>query len=234
MNDFNELASDYERSLEKPDKKYSILPTILDLAVPLKERIISDLGCGSGFFAEAFLKEGAKRVYGIDNSEKQLKRAKQRKNITYLLQDIFTNQIPFSDIISAPFVINYANSACHLKQLLRNIYESLNKKGKLIGAIDLPNNSYNQKILKKRKKWGATKKILRVNANSLEFPIIEITLFDKSEEICKLHSSFISPSLLESILEQKGFQDIVWHNPIISQEGLNKFDMPFWQDYQKY
>jgi len=67
MNDFDKLATRYDKTSEKPDKRFSILPTIIKAISPLEGKIVSDLGCGSGFFTEEIAKKGAKKVYGLDS-----------------------------------------------------------------------------------------------------------------------------------------------------------------------
>lgn len=51
INPYDSLARDYEQTSEKPDKKYSTLPTVLQLAGDMEGKTVVDLGCGSGFFA---------------------------------------------------------------------------------------------------------------------------------------------------------------------------------------
>lgn len=88
-NDYDVLADSYQSTDVKPDKKYSILPTVLMLIGELNGKTVLDLGCGSGFFTRYFALTASK-VIGIDNSSEQIVRAKQHStsNVDYILANI--------------------------------------------------------------------------------------------------------------------------------------------------
>jgi len=52
-NDYSTLAHSYQKTDAKPDKKYSILPTVLMIAGDSSGKTVLDLGCGSGFFTHS-------------------------------------------------------------------------------------------------------------------------------------------------------------------------------------
>ncbi len=64
---WNKVASWYQELLSREDSYQNtvILPNLLRLLGPLKNKIVLDLACGQGFFAQAMLNEGA-GVIGVD------------------------------------------------------------------------------------------------------------------------------------------------------------------------
>lgn len=219
LNEYNEIK-DYKISHIKPDKQYSILPTVINLVGDYKDKVIVDLGCGTGFFCIPFI-HGAKKIFGIDNSRTQLDLAKKHQNIEYLCQDIFISPLPIGDIIIAPFVANYASSVYVLEYFFQSIYQSLSPDGKVVFVFDLPNK-------KELKKFGALKKILGPIRDEAK---IQIILFNGEEKICDLNATYFTPATIEVMLKKVGFKNITWHKPIISKEGINVLGNSFWDGY---
>ena len=223
LNDYNKLSESYQQTAVKPDKQFSTLPTVLKIAGNFENKIILDLGCGSGFFSNEFAHHGAKKVIGIDNSIEQINLAKKNplENTEYILADIFKDKLPTADIALAPYVVNYATDTKQLVKLFQNIYDSLNEKGKLIIVVDLPEG-------KDLKKFGAIKNVL---GEKIDGAKIEIQLFNNAKFICSLNAVYFTPSTLEKTLYSVGFTDVVWHKPIISDEGIKKLGNEFWKGY---
>lgn len=223
LNNYNTLSTRYQKTIAKPDKLFSTLPTVLRIAGDLKDKTILDLGCGAGFFTQELAAGGAKKVWGIDNSKKQISLANknQAKNIEYILGDIFQDKLPAADIIVAPYVINYASNLKQLKSLFQNIYEGLNKDGKLIIVIDLPEG-------KDLKKFGAIKKVLGDKEDGAG---MEINLFKDNSFICTLNAFYFTPKTIEKTLKLLGFINVFWHKPIISEEGIKILGNKFWKGY---
>ena len=55
------------------------IPALFSMMPNLKDKTILDLGCGFGEHCKGFVESGAKKVIGIDISEKMLEIAKQQK-----------------------------------------------------------------------------------------------------------------------------------------------------------
>lgn len=221
MNNYDKIAEKYVETDSKPDKQFSILPTVLSLTGDLSQKTVLDIGCGSGFFTRA-LARLAKRVVGIDNSEEQIRLAKENQilNEKYIISDFRKNELPSSDVIVAPFVFGYCKDIAELKGFFAKIHKSLSANGKMIGVIDLPSNL-------DLKRFGAVKR-LSSNTDGSE---MEIALTNGENDICILRAYYFTPETIDRVLREVGFQDIKWHDPIISQEGLDALPQGFWDGY---
>ena len=225
LNDYNNISGEYKKTDVKPDKQYSTLPTVLKIMGSVEGKIVLDLGCGGGFFTNAIARQGATMVFGVDNSEEQIKLANlgQSVNTKFVLGDIFEDELPSAGIVLAPYVVNYATDIYRLDKLFKNIFESTEPGGKLVAVVDLPEGG-------DLKKFGAIKTVL---GNKEDGANIEIQLFNDDEFICLLHSVYFSPRTLEKVLLENGFVDISWHLPTVSKEGIKKFGTEFWSGYVK-
>lgn len=223
LNDYSKIAEIYQQTNVKPDKLFSTLPTVLKLSEDIIGKTILDLGCGNGFFTNAFAKAGAKKIIGIDSSAEQINLAKKnpRENTEYILGDIFKDKLPNANIIIAPYVVNYATDTEKLIKLFQNIFNSLNTKGIMVAVVDLPEE-------KDTKKFGAIKKVFGEKVDGAK---IEIRLFDDEKFICTLNAVYFSPSTIENTLRSVGFSEVAWHKPIVSDNGIQKFGKDFWKEY---
>ncbi|MFA6404482.1 MAG: class I SAM-dependent methyltransferase [Candidatus Paceibacterota bacterium] len=223
LNNYDKLAATYKKSDIKPDKQFSILPTVLGIIGYPCGKVILDLGCGDGFFTHALASLGARHVIGIDNSKEQIRlaNANPSEHVTFQYGDIFKDMLSPADIILSPFVVNYANSVQDIEFLFGNIMRVLSERGKVILVVDLPKGE-------NLKKFGSVK-ILQ--GPPIDGTKIKIDLYNSDELICTLFSHYFTPATLENALKKVGFKNIIWHKTIISEEGIEKFGIEFWKDY---
>jgi SAM-dependent methyltransferase len=223
-NNYQALSPKYQRSDTKPDKQFSHLPTVLQLAGDCEGMNVLDLGCGNGFYTVELAKLGANRVIGIDNSQAQLDVASEHKppNVEYVLGDIFTDTLAIIDVIVAPYVINYAKTVEHLRSLFQKFYTSLTRGGRIVLVVDLPSCT-------DLKRFGAVKTALGPKRDETR---IRIDLFGADEKhICALYATYYTEETLVSLLSETGFVDIAWHTPLINEEGLTTYGSEFWDGY---
>lgn len=224
MNDYDSLAANYEKSNAKPDKLYSILPTVLGMVGDCKDKTVLDIGCGTGFFTLPLTKLGASVVCGVDSSKAQIDIASKvsaHPAIHYVMGDAFVQYGGPVDIITAPFVVNYARTVPILRHFFELIYRSLREGGKAVFVLDLPNG-------KSLKRFGATKTLLGRYADET---IIRIDLFKEEEKICELTAVHYTPGTIAELLHYGGFKNICWHEPIVSEEGIRVMGADFWKGY---
>lgn len=224
MNDYDALALSYKKSNIKPDKQYSILPTVLKMVGDCKGKSVLDLGCGAGFFTLPFAEVGAGAVCGVDSSLAQIELAKRvspHRVITYRVGDIFTQYGGLVDLVNAPFVVNYARTIPILKHFFELVFKSLRDGGKAVFVIDLPNG-------KSLKSFGAVKAFQGSQADETR---IRIDLFNEEKKICSLVGVYYTPRTIETLLLDVGFQKVCWHEPLVSDEGIQALGSDFWKGY---
>lgn len=225
MNNYDTLVKNYKKSNVKPDKLYSILPTVLGIVGDCSGKCIIDIGCGAGFFTLPFAEHGASLVCGIDNSCEQIKLAHEispHRAINYVVADAFVQSSSVQvDIISAPFVVNYARTVPILQNFFKLLYCSLKEGGKAVFVVDLPNG-------KSLKRFGAMKTLLGPRADETA---IRIDLFNEDAKICELMAVYFTPETIERLLRDVGFKNIRWHEPIVSAEGIAALGAEFWNGY---
>ena len=225
MNDFDKLAPDYEKASSKPDKKYSMLPTILALLGLSKDQLVVDVGCGTGFFTIPIAQK-VKRVIGIDTSIEELKAAVPAENIEYRPADMLSFDYPKCDRISCPFVLNYLQSSADLVQLFTRFANSLKRRGRVVSIVDMPASPIHNS-----RQFGAIK---RAQGGILkEGAVLDIELYNNDNLIVKLQSFYHTRETLEDSLVIAGFKRISWGNPIISEEGINLKGAGYWEEYKR-
>lgn len=225
--EYDTIAELYIRTNMKPDKRFSIAPTILKMVGSVRNKTILDAGCGNGIFTRT-LAFGAWDVYGWDVSGQQLRIAKEMTpriwpNVHYEEKDIFTDALPRVDIINAPFVINYARSVEELERLMVRFYTALKSRGKLVGVVDFPSGL-------DLSRYGARKRLLGLAEDGTP---IGITVFDrKGEEICTLPplARFYKKETLESAARKAGFS-VSWQPPLVHPKGIEMYGAKFWEGY---
>ncbi|CAI2349898.1 unnamed protein product [Caenorhabditis sp. 36 PRJEB53466] len=136
-------ASTYTAAQEKwLGRDHLITPTIKKaFGDILNEKSVLDVGCGNGHYSFDFLKWGATRVVGIDNSEEMIdicnsQKTQDAENIHFEKSDIseFSLKSKF-DVATAFFVLQFVHDKQKLKQAIQNISDHLVSGGVLFGLI---------------------------------------------------------------------------------------------------
>ena len=195
---------------EKP-ALFSLLPT-------LNNKTVLDLGCGYGEHCIHFVEEGAKRVVGIDISQKMLAIAKAEKahqNISYLnmeMEDIGELQERF-DIIVSSLAFHYVED---FKALIKNIYRLLNDGGVLAFSQEHPINT----CFSDGSRWIKDENGKKLFANISNYSVDgerESTWF--VERVKKYHRTF---STIINTLIEAGFQIDKLIEPVPTPEILKE------------
>ena len=105
------------------------VPAMFSLLPDVKGKRVLDLGCGSGQYCLEFLKMGARKIVGVDISQKMLSVAKKKSiDVEYIRADI--NDLSFLD---EQFDIVFSSMAFHyikdFDKLCENIYKILSPDG---------------------------------------------------------------------------------------------------------
>lgn len=102
--------------------------------MPLKGKHVLDVGCGTGFFIEWYLQQGA-NVCGIDITETSIQKLKQRYNCEFFTQDItapdYQPKREF-DVVNMWDVVYHIVDPVAFNQAFNNLSSSLKKGGLLL------------------------------------------------------------------------------------------------------
>lgn len=116
------------------------IPALFSMMPNLKDKIILDLGCGFGEHCKRFVESGAKKVIGIDISEKMLEIAKQENadsKITYInmpMENIWQLNEKF-DVVVSSLAFHYVQD---FSGVVKNIYDMLNENGVFLFSQENP------------------------------------------------------------------------------------------------
>ncbi len=131
------------KELRNRDDNYNILveqPAMTRLLPNLKNKTVLDLGCGYGNSCIDFIEKGAKRVLGIDISERMLTVAKSEsshKDIEYLCMNMAELHL-----LNEKFDLIYSSLAFHYIEnfgsLICDVFHHLNDGGQLLFSQEHP------------------------------------------------------------------------------------------------
>jgi len=139
----NEIFFEGYKELRNRDDNYNKLleqPAMVDLLPNLSDKIVLDLACGYGYNSLDFIKRNAKKVVGIDISQKMLNVAKSKsanKNIEYICMDMaeisqFKQKF---DFVYCSLAFHYVED---FKKLCEDIFALLNNTGQLLFSQEHP------------------------------------------------------------------------------------------------
>lgn len=215
-------------------KKYAEEFTFLNFLGEVKGKTVLDLACGDGRFTRKMKQRDARHVVGVDISENMVEFARidEKKNpvgIEYIVCDV-TNlgQIGKFDIVSAAFLFNYASSKEILLTMCQTAYNNLKDNGKLVSCINAtplypPKNNDNIR------KYGYS---IKSHSPLREGDSVEYSFFTDKHSF-RIVNYHWSKETYEWALHKSGFAEITWQTPSVSQEGIEKYGVEFWQDFLK-
>lgn len=137
---WDNVANWYDNLIKDNDSYQNkvILPNILRLLDIKHDDNILDLGCGTGFFANEFQKNGAK-VIGIDIGEEVINIAKHNyKNIEFIVSNSSNLQVIDSNSIDTITIILALQNIENIKDTISECYRVLKNNGKLFIVLNHP------------------------------------------------------------------------------------------------
>lgn len=105
-----------------------------------KNKTVLDLGCGYGWHCNYAVEQGAKRVIGIDQSEKMLKVASEKfpsSKIEFVKEDIEKVDFPENtfDVVMSSLVFHYVEN---YEALIHKINQMIKANGKIVFTVEHP------------------------------------------------------------------------------------------------
>lgn len=209
-------------------------PVIFEVLGDLRGRSLLDLACGNGFYTRKFRQAGADPVLGVDLSPAQVDKAREIEEqeplgIEYLAGDVMDLDLDRRfDIVTAVHLLHYLESGEEIETVLREIHGMLQDDGRFVTMIANPEFDLAKHDSEDSKsKFAYYFSIAEPeNGGLLRF---HPGGFSKEREITvefrRWHRDF-----LNDIAAAVGF-DAAWHDPFISEEGLEEHGAEFFANY---
>jgi len=230
--DYNHLSDKYDQTKVSPLRKYVDEFTLLNVLGNVRGKSALDLGCGHGHYTRILKSQGAARVVGVDISQAMIADARSQEQqtplgIKYRVEDIIDlERIGSFDLALAVYVFPYAASRQQLSGMCGSIYRNLKPGGRLVAAITNP--AVTEADLPRYQEYG-----VNVIAPTGLYDGAVITA---SLEIARgsfdISAYFWSQATYEHLLEEAGFQKIVWHPMEVREDAILRYGQDYWQAYQ--
>ncbi|MBQ7905080.1 MAG: methyltransferase domain-containing protein [Spirochaetaceae bacterium] len=195
------------------------IPALFSMMPNLKDKTILDLGCGFGEHCKGFVERGAKKVIGIDISEKMLEIAKQENadsKITYInmpMENIFELTEKF-DIVISSLAFHYVED---FAGVVKNVYNLLNENGAFIFSQENPLCTCHSGGQRWTKDENGNKLYLNLSNYGIEGER-ESTWF--VDDVKKYHRTF--SSIINTLIET-GFKIEKLIEPLPTEDLLKKY-----------
>ncbi|HBI17180.1 MAG: Malonyl-CoA O-methyltransferase BioC [Candidatus Moranbacteria bacterium GW2011_GWF2_34_56] len=203
------------------NKEYREADELFNNLIPksLDNKIVLDLGCGNGIYAEMLCERGAKKVVAVDLNEKMLKKAQERKdekNLDQLdlvladMDNLPVDRNKFDFIFSRFSLVHTSN----LEQVMKDLSETLVIGGEiLIGTnVAVIKDSENNSDIRRK----AIPIIISINGNEVALEDFSYTLEDYLE-------SFDGARLTVTVNEQFPADDVLI-DPNFPKKDIIKFN----------
>ncbi len=184
--EWDKSAQNYYEDVISPIKDSVENPLFTDLKkIYSKEKNIVDLGCGIGELLSQ-LSENFKSVEGWDFSEKMIQKASEKiagkENIKLFVKDIskIREKEKFDYILSINSIL--APNSKEVDKIIKNIYNLLNKNGKIFCILPAMESYIYQSILTINKKNQETSEVKNLKKN-IDFINGNITFEGETQKV---------------------------------------------------
>ncbi len=230
--DFNTIAQHYGETITDT-KQHITLPLFRKIIGNCRQKRVADLGCGDGFFTRIIAKEKPSSLVGMDLASKLIEKAIQKEQqeqngIFYRCQDIRSlNKKECFDLITAIYLLNFAETKEDLLLMLKSIHNVLTKNGKFSAIIPHPK-------IKPTAGFALGRKITSTSGKT-DFEDGDIVLYEieSEKENINIKYHYWSKQTYEDCLREAGFSKIEWEEPTISPEAIASFGEEYWSSYQQ-
>ena len=226
---YNNIGAIYEQFKTQTTLPIAEKFTFFNLLGNVKGKHILDLACGTGFYTRLLKEQGAAKVIGVDISSEMIEVARQFEaqqplGIKYYLGDaVQLKQLGSFDLISAVYLLNYAQNPEHLLSMLVSVRNNLEEKGRFVAFTTNPDFQMSRSNLTK---YGVT--------------------VTKQEPIsqgyyCEIEFHTSSPftiscfgwnrSVYQEAVIEAGLKNFSWHPSEIPSQAIEDYGEDYWQNF---
>jgi len=229
--DYDPIAERYKRAKQQPWRTFIECFTLLECIGDPHGLAVLDIACGEGFYARLLRQRGAAKVVEIDLSKGMIDLARSQEaqhplGIEYVVGDAKNLSTEGSfDMAVAAYLLNYACNPEELQAMCNAIATALKPGGRFVTVNCNPSLHF-PSAPSYRKYQFETSTLGRWQ----EGAPIEWT-FHLSDGPVTVENYHLNTETHETALRQAGFQNIRWHSPRVSPEGLMEDDRGFWSTF---
>lgn len=229
-NQYDSIASQYQRSKHSPIRQYVESYSFFSLLGDLHECSVLDLACGEGFYTRRIRRRGARRVIGVDVSPAMIELARRQQegpaDIEYVVRDVqdLPTLGPF-DLVCAAYLLHYARDIAELQRMCRSIARQLPPGGRFVTINenpDQPETAYGGYL---RYGFSKTAAAPRREGSPITYAMVS------GRELYRFEVYHFERATYERALAGAGFCDIRWHRLQLDPQGLALLGPEYWREY---
>jgi SAM-dependent methyltransferase len=229
--DYDPIAEQYKRSKQQPWRAFIEAFTMMQLIGDPTGKAVVDIACGEGFYTRLLPQLGARRVTGVDLSQRMIELAKAQEaqqplGIDYVLGDGRNLALGTQyDLAIAAYLLNYARDRGELDAMCSGIAGCLRPGGRFVTVNSSPALDFRN--VPSYRKYGFETSIVGKLREGLP---ITWTFFLEDGSF-KIENYFLDTAIHEQALRSAGFREIRWHKPRLSPEGEATYGRDFWRSF---
>ena len=225
---YDRIAEEYQQAKRLPVFEvieYSLFALVGDI----RGASVLDLACGEGFNTRRLKTIGAARAVGVDISTEMIRLAREQEereplSIEYRVSAV--QELPIIDqfdVVTAVFLLNYAESAQELLRMCRAVHRNLKPGHRFLAITDI---------------WGsgaASGETFRPygftyldGRPSLDGDALTVNLQVGTINWVQLSIRHFHPETYERTLKEAGFRKVDWHNLTIPEELATQYGTDVW------
>jgi SAM-dependent methyltransferase len=204
-------------------------PTVLTALGSIAGRSILDVACGTGMYSRLLKQRGAARVVAVDIAPEMIAVAQRLEEQTplgveYLRYDVAELPALGSfDVVTAVYLLHYAQSKEHLGRMCRGIAQNLKPGGRFVTMVANPEFD---PAGPHHAKYGF---MINQRVDAQEGSTAALVFL--VEPPVMIHYKYWTRATYEGALAAAGFRTIVWERLRPSPEAETQFGREFWEDY---
>ena len=225
--EYDAIADAYRESKQHGFREVIEAHTLRELWGDVTGLRVVDLACGEGFHTRRLKQAGAASVLGVDLSGEMiaLAEAEERRaplGCEYRQADVASLGLePVHDLVSAAYLLNYANSAELLRRFCAAVHAALRPGGRFVGFND--NVNRNAALGPSFAPYGFEKRCRR---DLREGDEIVYDLRRANGEVFSVVNFYLSPATYAEAFAAAGLVDFCWEGPYLDPTAAGD---PFWE-----
>ena len=226
---YDHIGSKYDEYARTATLKRAESYTFFRMVGELHGQRVLDLACGFGFYTRLLKQRGAATVVGVDISPEMIRLAHQQEQaeplgITYQVCDVVTlPQLGPFDLVTAVYLLNYAESKDQMLSMCRSVYANLVAGGRFIAYTINPAFTLSKPNCTK---YGAT--VLREEPEEDRY-VCEAEFVTDPPFLVRWYRW--SQATYEWAIKEAGFQDFVWYPSEVAPDDVAHYGEAYWHDF---